>query len=262
MATRSLSLRVAWKQPSSRQPCAAGLAARAQQISLPSPADRDGNLANSAPSLKCSTPEQKLGRRGRPSVCSLSQAETVQYLRIGVHDFEVEEADRFPAAPETTGTRAALRGSFETQAAVGRVECTGKGCRPIFDEPSTASVSRDDWFSRENAFDVLESRTAAYHNRSRSRDAEIRPKPHFPLDFAEFLNEVWMENGAAEKYFEAALQADPRDPRLLSEYALFSWKSLGDADKAENLYKQALEQTPDSPDILASYALFLWQCDE
>jgi Tfp pilus assembly protein PilF len=84
---------------------------------------------------------------------------------------------------------------------------------------------------------------------------------HFPKEFSEFLNAVWMETGAAQNYFEVAVEANPLDPKLLCEYAPFSWKLQHNADKAEDLYKQALEAAPDDADIIASYALFLWQSD-
>lgn len=126
-------------------------------------------------------------------------------------------------------TRAVLQGSFETQAAVGRVECNSRGCRPIFDHESVEKATRS--------------------------------TTQFPKEFAEFLNDVWTERGAAQKYFEVAVEANPSDSKLLCAYASFSWKLQHDADKAENLYKQALEAAPNDADIIASYALFLWQSD-
>lgn len=62
--------------------------------------------------------------------------------------------------------------------------------------------------------------------------------------------------------FHAALESSPGDPRLLSEYAMFTWESLGDLDAAEELFNQALELAPHDPSIQASHALFLWQCDD
>jgi hypothetical protein len=120
----------------------------------------------------------------------------------------------------------ALHGSFEAQAAVGRVECNSRGCRPIFDRPPSAATATN-----------------------------------LPKECTEFLDEVWMEKGAAESYFEGGVEANPLDSKLLCEYASFSWKLQHDADKAEDLYKQALEVAPDDADIIASYALFLWQSD-
>lgn len=168
----------------------------------------------------------------RPS--RLSRSGSIPYHRAArqplpvcrIVDGKVEGA--LPASALET-TRAALQGPFGTQAAVGRVECNSRGCRPIF-----------------------------YHE---TAGLDARSKTHFPKEFSEFLNAVWMETGAAQNYFEVAVEANPLDPKLLCEYASFSWKLQHNTDKAEDLYKQALEAAPDDADIIASYALFLWQSD-
>lgn len=153
----------------------------------------------------------------------------------------------------------AMQGSFETDASVGRVECNSRGCRPIYDDNNrTLVVGRDD----EEEFSSLETRAAVYAARSLTKDMEIRPTVSFPLDFAEFLNEVWMEKTTATKYFEIALKKSPNDGKLLLQYAQFAWKVLGDLDKADELFARALEDAPNDADAHAIYALFLWQTDE
>jgi Tfp pilus assembly protein PilF len=62
--------------------------------------------------------------------------------------------------------------------------------------------------------------------------------------------------------FHAALESTPGDARLVSDFAMFTWKALGDVDAAEDLYNKALELAPHDANIQASHALFLWQCDE
>jgi hypothetical protein len=62
--------------------------------------------------------------------------------------------------------------------------------------------------------------------------------------------------------FHAALADSPADARLVSEFAMFTWKALGDVDTAEELYNKALAMAPQDPNIQANHALFLWQCDE
>lgn len=221
-------------------------------------------------------------------------------FRTGSAECRVHPADAFAASkfadtplqaafydgaqPEAVAQAAMRRPEFSVQEAeVGKVECNGRGCRPFLDDDdhddhlpaagaASASAARLDWnHDRPPTVDVLASRAALYHSRSAARDraaarasagAKTAASTRFPLDFAEYLDEVWMETAAADKYFCAALQADGRNPRLLLAYANFCWRSQADADKAERVYKQALELAPHDPDILASYAHFLWQADD
>ncbi|KAG0627460.1 hypothetical protein M758_2G202800 [Ceratodon purpureus] len=218
MAGRSLLSRV-FSTPAAVF-CSSGIGSAAQ-LSFPSFSSERENANNfparpSRLSRSGSIPYQRAGREP-VSVCRV--------LDVGL-DVEVEGAKS--ASLETR--RAALQGSFETQAAVGRVECNSRGCRPIFDHQT---VELD----------------------------TVSKTHHLPKEFTEFLNDVWMENGAAQNYFEVAVEANPLDSKLLCEYASFSWKLQHDADKAEDLYKQALEVAPNDADIIASYALFLWQSD-
>lgn len=255
MADRTLQSQVAYI-PSPLVCRAYGVTGKCQ-ILFPCPSDREKNKATNNFAVKAQgLAEERLGSRGRALVCRIPRTES----EVSTVVLDMDTDTYVPTGLETT--RAALQGSFTTHAAVGRVECNSRGCRPIIDDVLVPAWSLpENWLSQADASEVLESRTAVYHTRNQRRDLEVRPEPHFPKDFAVFLNEVWLENGAAEKYFELAIQADPHDSKLLSEYATFSWKSLKNLDKAEELFKQALEQTPDDHDILANYAVFLWQSD-
>lgn len=71
-----------------------------------------------------------------------------------------------------------------------------------------------------------------------------------------------MDNAAVKMAFEAALENAPSNAKIISDYAAFTWKSLGDVDVAEELFNKALELAPYDANIQASHALFLWQCDE
>nr|PNR36506.1 hypothetical protein PHYPA_022357 [Physcomitrium patens] len=220
-------------------------------LSCPSSTDReDAKYCTVRPSLR------RANLAGQPSVNRFPQNMLRARVVDAVVDVEVENA--VPRGRETAG--AALQGSFESVAAVGRVECNSRGCRPIFDDALEPVAFRDGWLAHDDTPDVLASRTAVFHG-SRSGGLDIGRKTHLPKEFAEFLNEMWMENGSAEKYFEFAVRSNPLDSKLLCEYACFSWKTLNNADKAEELYKQALEVAPEDADVMASYALFLWQSD-
>lgn len=67
---------------------------------------------------------------------------------------------------------------------------------------------------------------------------------------------------AVRNDFHAALECTPGDAYLVSEYALFTWTSLGDVNAAEELYCKGMALAPDDPSIQASHALFLWQSDD
>lgn len=85
----------------------------------------------------------------------------------------------------------------------------------------------------------------------------------FQLSYTSQTEVVVKEDHSAVKMaFLAALASTPDDARLVSEFAMFTWKSLGDLDAAEELYNKALALAPHDADIQASHALFLWQCDE
>ncbi|KAL3699722.1 hypothetical protein R1sor_017744 [Riccia sorocarpa] len=165
-----------------------------------------------------------------------------------------------PSSRLTGLGEASLQWSFETDASVGRVECNSRGCRPVYDEDQTAVKGRGE--EQEDEFSSIETRAAVYSARSLTRDMEIRPYINFPLDFAEFLNEVWLEKSYASKYFELALKKNPNDGKTLLQYAEFAWKTLGDLDKADELFTRALEELPHDSDALALHSLFLWQSDE
>jgi len=95
-------------------------------------------------------------------------------------------------------------------------------------------------------------------------------RPLYTIVLAEFQmrymsqTEVVVEedHSAVKTAFEAALATAPDDARLVSEFAMFTWKALGDLDAAEELYNKAVALAPHDADIQASHALFLWQCDE
>lgn len=149
----------------------------------------------------------------------------------------------------------------------GRLVCNSKGCRPLlppaispdnFKDAPAASSSTPLY---NKSVQELDSRTAAYRATVSRREADRHSQalPQFPMEFAQFLDQMWLEREAAEKYFEAAVQLSPYDSKLLTLYAEFSWKQLKDVDRAEVLYGRALLESPDSAEVLASYALFLWQ---
>ena len=156
---------------------------------------------------------------------------------------------------------ASLERSYITHAAIGRVECNSKGCRPILDDrPLRRQISPNDWV-QGGAASGIESRTSEFHLRSALRDCMNEKKAPISLEFAQFLDEVWCDKVSAEKQFEAGLQASPSNSRLLTAFAKFCWKELNDTVRAEGLYKRALEVAPENAEALASYALFLWESE-
>nr|PNR53781.1 hypothetical protein PHYPA_007456 [Physcomitrium patens] len=139
----------------------------------------------------------------------------------------VEEKPTPELRPDTIDQHAEpLPRSFLAESVNGTlVECNGKGSRPLYTN-------------------VLTELQLSYLGTS---STEVRA----PVD-----------NEAVKMAFEAALENAPGNARIVSEYAMFTWKTLGDIDAAEMLYNKALELAPHDADIQASHALFLWQCDE
>ncbi|CAI7855674.1 unnamed protein product [Closterium sp. NIES-54] len=178
---------------------------------------------------------------------------------------------------------AQLERSFLAESSIGIVECTSKGCRPVLMPPSQPAVepSPSSFVSFPSASEsspstypasyslgslatgasCMEERAATYHRHQERRQAEVTGRPSFKTEFAEFVNEVWVEPSTADKYYRSAMRQSPYDIRLLTSYAQFSWKQLHDKDQAENLYQKAIQESPDNSDALASYALFLWESE-
>lgn len=178
----------------------------------------------------------------------------------GARVMDWREPDAVPLAG------AQVERTFVMDAAVGRVVCNSKGCRPIFYPPSacehrTDTASTTNSLSYRSSVQDLDSQTTMYRAKVSQREADKQGHalPQFPMEFAQFLDQMWMEDEAAEKYFEAAVQQSPYNSRLLTLYAEFSWKKLKDPKRAELLYGRALLESPNSAEALASYALFLWQ---
>ncbi|CAM6117768.1 unnamed protein product [Calypogeia fissa] len=159
------------------------------------------------------------------------------------------------------------RKNFEAEVKAGRVECTSRGCRPIFDNHTSNDSNccvlpvEDGVWADEEAFSLLEARAASYTERRTVRDLEICPDVSFPVDFAEFVNDVWKEKSTAAKYFEIAMKRSPNDANMLVRYAQFAWKTLGDLDKADELFARAVEMSHENSELQSMYALFLWQMD-
>ncbi|KAG0595527.1 hypothetical protein M758_UG174100 [Ceratodon purpureus] len=157
------------------------------------------------------------------AVCPLP---TRQAVRILEWPIEVEPRPAPEMHPATINQSAVpLPRSFLAESVNGSlVECSGRGSRPLYTN-------------------VLAEFQLSYTGTSLT---EVLPKP---------------DNSAAVYNFHAALENTPTDARLVSEFAMFTWKSLGDVDAAEELFNKALELAPYDPAIQASHALFLWQCD-
>eukprot|EP01018_Ginkgo_biloba_P002222 Gb_19722 [translate_table: standard] len=149
---------------------------------------------------------------------------------------------------------------FEAAANFLRVECNGRGCKPVFEEDLVLNGD-ENWVCSENSSEILQSRVKAYHKRCQE-EKDLGERGHFYRDFAEYLNEVWMQRDLAQKYYEKGLESDPRDPQLLQRYAEFVWGELGNAEKAEEIYAKAVQEYPEDAEVLGSYASFLWQTDK
>ena len=151
---------------------------------------------------------------------------------------------------------AGLQGSsFVAEAAVGRVECTGRGCRPIFDEDEYTQANTHENHGKRNAAEWVKLVWDSDQNCNTDEleGAEFEELPNGGGALVEDCCE------SVKKAFEAALEA-----RLLSTCAAgFAWKARGDSRAAEEVYSQALGVLPcDVTDLLASQAHYLWQSEQ
>lgn len=148
---------------------------------------------------------------------------------------------------------------FEAEADVGRVECCGKGCRPVYEEEASTSSS---------SFLTMACPVANFFREDFPSHAELQIKiqPQLESQIEQQVSgglKFLSQSAATRRSFELAIQDVPYDSQHLSDFAIFSWKSVGDVDKAEELYQEALDHAScDNTEILASYANFLWQCDQ
>lgn len=63
----------------------------------------------------------------------------------------------------------------------------------------------------------------------------------------------------AEKYFQWAVTAEPRDAEAMSSYAFFLWEERGDLSGAEDMFLEAIDVEPGSHHHSSNYAWFLWK---
>ncbi|GJP34916.1 hypothetical protein CLOM_g19394 [Closterium sp. NIES-68] len=159
---------------------------------------------------------------------------------------------------------------FLAEASAGLVECNNRGCRPVFrkqwaPEVTDSGRSGADGHALGSCLALdgaeIEGRATAFRQRQEMSAQSSKGRPSLPTEFAEFVNEVWVETVTAEKYFRDAMRRSPYDVRLLTSFAQFSWQRLHNKSQAEDLFQKALSESPDNSDALASYALFLWESE-
>ena len=90
------------------------------------------------------------------------------------------------------------------------------------------------------------------------RAIEADPKNTNTLgDYANFLNLQRQDYDKAEEYYQRAIEANPKHANTLGNYANFLNLQRQDYDKAEEYYRRAIEADPKDVDHLGNYANFL-----
>lgn len=106
----------------------------------------------------------------------------------------------------------------------------------------------------------LEQERADYDKAERyyERALEANPKePSVLVPYADFLNRKRNDSDKAEKYFTRAIEIDPNNHPALTSYAHLLHKAGRDLDKAEELYARAIKAEPKDPYALERFAEFL-----
>ncbi|CAI5478508.1 unnamed protein product [Closterium sp. Yama58-4] len=108
---------------------------------------------------------------------------------------------------------------FLAEASVGLVECNSRGCRPVFRQPwspeatGSGRIGTDGHASSGPCSSLdgaeIEGRAVAFRQRMERNAENSKARPSLPTEFAEFVNEVWVETVTAEKYFRDAMRRSP-----------------------------------------------------
>ncbi|KAF3795589.1 hypothetical protein EJ110_NYTH00202 [Nymphaea thermarum] len=89
----------------------------------------------------------------------------------------------------------------------------------------------------------------------------IEENPDNPLllsNYAQFLYVVVHDHDRAEEYFQRAVRAQPPDAEALSRYANFLWLARKDITAAEETFLEAIAADPGNTFYAGNYAHFLW----
>ncbi|XP_055829742.1 uncharacterized protein LOC129899021 [Solanum dulcamara] len=77
-------------------------------------------------------------------------------------------------------------------------------------------------------------------------------------NYAQFLFLVAQDYDRAEEYFKKAAEVEPKDAEALNKYANFLWQVRKDLWAAEETFNQAIAAEPSNNFYAANYAHFLW----
>ncbi len=132
-----------------------------------------------------------------------------------------------------------------------------------------ANNNRNTGKSSENLENILTDDSLLYNNILQESDPKkqedefqkaIQTYPNSVLllgGYANFLNDVKKDYGAAKKVYEKAIDLDPQNAVNLGNYANVLYSGFQDYDTARSYYQKAIELDPHNSITIGNYAMFI-----
>ncbi|KAL8483205.1 hypothetical protein ACS0TY_026037 [Phlomoides rotata] len=180
--------------------------------------------------------DQEHGLRTEPSFC--------------IYDKFLGEADNMEKIQEKMERSATIGENIATQFSFGR-----DAMRIIEEDEEEEEEDR-----ASNRFKKIpDENQDAYMNPTKGERGD-EAGPSKLRKHAQYLESTGDLYGAEECYIQA-IEAYPKDGKILSQYAKLVWQLHGDQPRALRYFEKAVGAAPQDSNVLAAYASFLWDIE-